>query len=116
MRLVKHAREAYRSSTVCDLGICRVLLCSRLAPKCGHAGETPVLDRGTGTTRRPRLRRVWRVLVSGFVWVAQEISLVDQLESRRFDFLPKKRLFDAMQGAGFGDAGTRPTRVVGYDI
>src|SRR5882757_3430916 len=32
------------------------------------------------------------------------------------EFLPKKRLFYAMQGAGFADAGTRPTRVVGYDV
>src|SRR4029077_9122778 len=63
-----------------------------------------------------RLRRVRGILISGMVRVAQEIAFVDQLESRRFDFLPKKRFFDAMQGAGFGDAGTRSTRVVGYDI
>jgi hypothetical protein len=50
-----------------------------------------------------RLRRVRRILISGIVRVAQEIAFVDQLESRRFDFLPKKRLFDAMQGTGFGD-------------
>ena len=33
-----------------------------------------------------------------------------------FDFLPKKRLFDAMQGTGFGDAGTRSTRMISYNI
>src|SRR5712671_1723738 len=63
-----------------------------------------------------RLRRVRRILVSGIVRVAQEIAFVDQLESCRFDFLPKKRLFDAMQGAGFGDAGAGPTRMISYNI
>src|SRR5207253_1475488 len=63
-----------------------------------------------------RLRRVRRILISGIVRVAQEIPFVQQLESRRFDFLPKKRLFDAMQGTGFGDAGTRSTRMISYNI
>src|ERR1700752_2809001 len=54
-----------------------------------------------------RLRRVRRILVSGIVRVAQEIAFVLQLESRRLDFLPKKCFFDAMQGTGFGDAGSR---------
>ena len=63
-----------------------------------------------------RLGRVWRILISGVVRVAQETSLVDQLEPSRFDFLPEKRFLDAMQGTGFGDAGTRSTRVVSYDI
>src|SRR4029077_11613636 len=63
-----------------------------------------------------RLRRVRGILISGMVRVAQEIAFVDQLESRRFDFLPKKRLFDAMKGAGFGDTGTRPTRMISYNV
>ena len=45
-----------------------------------------------------RLRRVRRVLISGIVRVAQEIAFVDQLESRRFDFLGYSfgaRLFEA---------------------
>ena len=61
-----------------------------------------------------RLRRLRRILISGIVRVAQEIAFVVQLESRRLDFLPKKRFFDAMQGAGFGDAGSRPTRMISY--
>src|SRR6266480_4916667 len=63
-----------------------------------------------------RLRRVRRILISWIVRVAQEIAFVHQLESRRFDLLPKKRLFDAMQGTGFGDAGTRPTRMIGDNV
>src|SRR3954453_23980511 len=63
-----------------------------------------------------RLRRIRRILVSGIVRVAQEIPFIHQLESRGLDFLPKKRLFDAMQGTGFGDAGTRSARVVSYDM
>src|SRR5438874_13242297 len=63
-----------------------------------------------------RLRRVWRILISGIVRVTQEIPFVHQLESRRFDSLPKKRLFDAMQGTGFGDAGTKSTRMISYKI
>ncbi len=55
-------------------------------------------------------------LSSGIVRIAQEIALFDQLESGRFDFLLKKRLFDPMQSAGFGDAGTRSTRMVSYDV
>src|SRR5258705_8446727 len=62
------------------------------------------------------LRRVGRILVSGIVRVAQEIPFVHQLESRRLDFLAKKRLFDAMQGTGFGDTGTRSTRMISYNI
>src|SRR5258705_3338937 len=63
-----------------------------------------------------RLRWVRRILISGIVRVAQEIPFLHQLESGRFDFLPKKRVFDAMQGTGFGDAGTRPARMIGYNI
>ena len=63
-----------------------------------------------------RLGRIGRILISGIVRVAQEIAFVDQLESRRFDFLPKKRLLDAMQGTGFGDTGTRPTRMISYNV
>src|SRR5712671_1116319 len=63
-----------------------------------------------------RLRRVRRILISGIVRVAQETAFVHQFESRRFDLLPKKRLLDAMQGTGFGDTGTRPTRMISYDV
>jgi hypothetical protein len=38
-----------------------------------------------------------RHCVSGVVRVAQEIAFVDQPEDCRFDFVPKKRLFEAMQ-------------------
>jgi len=48
--------------------------------------------------------------------VAQEITSVNQLESRSFYFLPKKRFLDAMQGVGFGDAGTGSARMVCHDI
>src|SRR6185312_2919643 len=63
-----------------------------------------------------RLRRVRRILVSGIVRVAQEVAFVPQLESRRLDFLPEKRLIDAMQGTGFGDAGSRPARMISYYV
>src|SRR5688572_13960100 len=46
-----------------------------------------------------RLRRVRRVLISGVIGISQEISLLQQLESRGFDFLSEKRFLDAMQGA-----------------
>ena len=60
------------------------------------------------------LRRVRRVLVPGIIRIPQEISFFQQPESCRFDLLPKKRFLDAMQGAGFGDAGSRPTRMISY--
>src|ERR1043166_376095 len=53
-------------------------------------------------------RRVRRVLIPGIVRVTQEVSLLLQLEACRFDLLPEKRFFYAMQGARFGDAGPRP--------
>src|SRR5687767_12373629 len=62
------------------------------------------------------LRRVRRVLVSGVIGIAQEIPHLQQLEPRGFDLLPEKRFFDAMQGAGFGDAGAGPARMIGDHI
>ena len=63
-----------------------------------------------------RLRRVRRILVSRVVRVAQEIAFVDQLEACRFDFLPKKRFFDAMQCTGFGNASTGSPRMIGNNV
>src|SRR4051794_41276966 len=63
-----------------------------------------------------RLRRVWRVLISRIIRITQEISLLQQPESRRFDLLPKKSLLDTMQGAGLGDAGTGPARMIGDNV
>jgi hypothetical protein len=54
------------------------------------------------------LRRIRSVLVSGIIGVTQEIALLEQSETRRFDFLSEKRFFDTVQGAGFGNAGTWP--------
>src|SRR4051794_41350297 len=62
------------------------------------------------------LRRVRRVLVPGIIRVTQEIPNLQQLEPRGFDLLPEKRFFDTMQGAGFGDAGTGPARMIGDNI
>src|ERR1041384_7360568 len=62
------------------------------------------------------LRRVRRVLIPGIIRIAQEISLLEHLEPRGFDLLPEKRFFDTMQGAGFGDAGTGPARMIGDHV
>src|SRR5215475_12679293 len=63
-----------------------------------------------------RLRRIRRILVPGVVRIAQKIAFIDQLEASRFDFLPKKRLFDAMQGTGLGNASTGPPRMIGNNV
>ena len=62
------------------------------------------------------MRRVGRVLIPGIIRIAQEISLLQQLESRRFNLLPEKCFLDTMQGAGFGDAGAGPARMIGDNV
>src|ERR1041384_446796 len=62
------------------------------------------------------LQRVRRVLIPGIIRIAQEISLLEHLEPRGLDLPPEKRFFDTMQGAGCGDAGTGPARMIGDHI
>src|SRR5262245_25248403 len=62
------------------------------------------------------LRRVRRVLIPWIVGIAQKRPFLHQLETRRFDFLAKKGLFDPMQGTGFGYASTGSARMVGDDV
>src|ERR1022692_443877 len=62
------------------------------------------------------LRRGGRVLFSRGRWVAQEITFLGELESRGFDLLAQECLFDAVQGARFGNARAGAARVIGDHV